>query len=135
MSLTIGEVAQLSGLPAKTIRYYESVGLVPSPQRGRNGYRLYAEADVRTLRFVRHARGLGFTLEEVRALLGLWQDRGRPSREVKELAEQRIADIDARIAELERLRGELGRLVASCHGDHRPDCPILDALDPDAAER
>lgn len=131
-ALTIGQVARRSGVPAKTIRYYESVGLLPAPERGDNGYRYYDDGTVRTLRFVRHARELGFPLDDVRALLGLWQDRSRPSREVKALAERRIADIDARIAELHRLRDELAHLVHACHGDARPDCPILDALDRDA---
>ena len=129
MSLTIGQVSRRSGVPAKTIRYYESVGVLDKPSRAENGYRVYGPDTVRTLQFVRHARGLGFSLDEVRALLGLWLDANRPSREVKALAEQRIVDIDRRIAELTRLRGELSVLVAACHGDHRPECPILDALD------
>jgi len=127
--LTIGEVARRSGVPTKTIRYYESVGLLSEPARGDNGYRYYEPTAVRTLSFVRHARELGFPLDDVRALLGLWQDHNRPSREVKHLAQRRITDIDRRIMELQRLRDELAQLVASCHGDHRPDCPILDALD------
>lgn len=131
MTLKIGDIARLSGLRAKTIRYYESVGLLDAPQRAANGYRVYSDSAVRTLRFVRHARGLGFTLDEVRALLALWQDHQRSSREVKALAEQRMADIDERIAELKRLRLELSNLVSTCHGDQRPECPILDALDPE----
>ena len=130
MTLKIGDVARLSGVPTKTIRYYESVSLLREPDRADNGYRIYGQDTVRTLRFVRHARKLGFSLEEVRALLGLWQDRERPSREVKRLAQQRIEDIEVRIAELTRLREELSRLMVACHGDHRPECPILDALDP-----
>ena len=129
MSLKIGEVSRLSGVPAKTIRYYESVGLLGEPDRADNGYRIYARDTVRTLRFVRQARGLGFSLDEVRTLLDLWQDRDRPSREVKTLALQRIADIDSRIAELTHLRAELSRLTVACHGDLRPECPILDALE------
>ena len=134
MSLKIGEIARLSGVPAKTIRYYESVGIIDKPERTRNDYRSYREETARTLRFIRQARRLGFSLEEVRALLALWKDRSRPSREVKALAARRIAEIDDRIAELERLRGELSHLMSACHGDNRPECPILDALDPTPAE-
>ncbi len=127
--LRIGELARQSGVPAKTIRYYEEVELLPRPVRSDNGYRLYGEHAVRVLRFVRSARELGFPLVDVRALLDLWQDRSRPSREVQALARNHIAEVDARIAELTRLRDELGELVRRCHGDDRPDCPILDALD------
>ncbi len=130
MSLTIGDIARRSGVSARNIRYYESVGLLPEPSRSRNGYRAYSPDTARTLRFIRHARGLGFSLEEVRALLTLWQDRDRPSREVKALAQSRIDHISERISELERLRDELSSLVVACHGDHRPECPILDALEP-----
>ncbi|MFT5683165.1 MAG: MerR family copper efflux transcriptional regulator [Myxococcota bacterium] len=130
MSLKIGDIAHLSGVSAKTIRYYESVGLLKLPARADNGYRIYTPDTARTLRFVRHARGLGFSLDEVRALLALWQDQDRPSREVKALAQKRIEEIDARILELTRLRAELSTLAGACHGDHRPECPILDALGP-----
>ena len=134
MSLKIGDVAHLSGVSAKTIRYYESVGLLQPPARADNGYRIYTPDTTRILRFVRQARRLGFSLDEVRALLALWQDQGRPSREVKALAEKRIEDIDVRIQELTRLRDELSRLAVTCHGDHRPECPILDALGPPTDE-
>jgi Cu(I)-responsive transcriptional regulator len=128
--LRIGQLSRRTGVPTKTIRYYESVGLLPQPARAPNGYRVYAEDAVRALRFVRSARELGFPLDAVRSLLGLWQDRARPSRDVQALARERMADVDARIAELTRLRTELQLLVTACHGDDRPDCPILDALDP-----
>lgn len=128
--MKIGDVARRTGVPAKTIRYYESIGLLPRPERAANGYRVYGEEALRTLSFVRHARQLGFPLDDVRALLGLWRDRSRPSREVKALALRRIADVDARIAELQRLRDELAHLAEACHGDERPECPILDALQP-----
>lgn len=127
--LRIGELARHSGVPAKTIRYYEDVGLLPKPRRADNGYRVYAPDAVRVLRFIRSARELGFPLDDVRALLGLWEDHSRPSREVQALARRRMEEVDARIAELTRLRAELEHLVQNCHGDDRPDCPILDALD------
>ncbi len=127
--LTIGELARRSGVPAKTIRYYEEVELLPPAARAANGYRIYGDDAVRVLRFVRSARELGFPLDDVRSLLDLWQDHTRPSREVRALAEKRIEAVDARIAELTKLREELNRLVRQCHGDDRPDCPILDALD------
>lgn len=128
-ALQIGQLARLAGVPAKTIRYYESVGVLPPPVRAANGYRVYDDDAVRTLRFVRSARELGFPLDSVRTLLGLWRDRGRPSRDVQAIARERIADIDARMLELARLREALQQLIHACHGDDRPDCPILDALD------
>ena len=128
--MNIGTLARRSGVPTKTIRYYESVGLIESPARSDNGYRVYDEEAVRTLSFVRKSRELGFPLDEVRSLLSLWHDKQRSSGEVRALAQARIQDIDARILELQRLRGELGHLVQACHGDNRPECPILDALEP-----
>jgi len=133
--MNIGEAASRSGLPAKTIRYYESVGLIRPAARGCNGYRDYDERDVNLLRFVQRARAHGFTLLECRELLDLYRDRGRASAEVKAVAGRRIDDIDRRIAELTSMRTVLSQLMDRCHGDDRPECPILDDLAGPAAER
>ncbi|MGF1592552.1 MAG: Cu(I)-responsive transcriptional regulator [Kiloniellaceae bacterium] len=125
--MNIGEAAQASGLPAKTIRYYEDIGLVVADRRG-NGYRDYAREHVYKLRFVQRARSLGFSVDECRSLLSLYEDRQRASAEVKQVAEARLADIDRKIEELQSMRDTLSRLVDACRGDHRPDCPILDDL-------
>ena len=125
--MKIGDVAEASGLSAKTIRYYEDIGLV-RPLRGENGYRAFVETDVHKLRFLARARSLGFSIEECRTLLSLYEDRSRASADVKALAEAHLRRIDRKIAELEGLRDTLGSLVARCQGDERPDCPILDDL-------
>jgi Cu(I)-responsive transcriptional regulator len=125
--MNIGDVAERSGLPAKTIRYDEVIGLI-RPRRGANGYRAFAEADVHRLAFLGRARSLGFSIEECRALLGLYADESRTSADVKQMAETHLADIDRRIAELQGLRATLADLVRRCHGDDRPHCPILDDL-------
>lgn len=125
--MKIGDVADASGLPAKTIRYYEDIGLI-RPARGTNGYRDFAESDVHKLAFLARARSLGFSIEECRTLLSLYEDRDRASADVKALAEAHLRRIDRKIAELAGLRGTLAELVARCHGDARPDCPILDDL-------
>ena len=125
--MNIGDVAEASGLPAKTIRYYEEVGFV-RPARGRNGYRDFGDNEVHKLTFLARARSLGFTIDDCRALLSLYEDRGRASSDVKAVAEHHLRRINAKIAELEGLRSTLARLVARCHGDDRPDCPILDDL-------
>ena len=127
--MNIGEAARASGVSAKMIRHYESIGLVPPPARSEADYRVYGEREVHTLRFIRHSRDLGFSLEQIRALLGLWQDRDRPSREVRTLAQQHLAEVDAKLAELQAMKTTLQQLVHSCHGDERPDCPILDTLE------
>jgi MerR family copper efflux transcriptional regulator len=127
--MTIGEAASLSGVPPKTIRYYEEIGLIAAPERLENRYRAYDESDVRTLRFIQRARSLGFPLKEVGELLALYRDRSRTSREVKRLALARIADLDRKIAELTTIRNAIGDLAGHCHGDNRPDCPILDELE------
>ncbi len=126
--MNIGAVARRSGVPAKTIRYYESVGLIAPAERSATGYRVYDDRDVETLRFVQRARGLGFSVEDVGNLLALWQDRRRSSAEVKALARRRMADIDRKIDELAEMRATLGHLMERCHGDRRPDCPILSGL-------
>ena len=126
--MNIGAAARASGVSAKMIRHYEAVGLLPPAARSESGYRRYDERDVHTLRFVRHARDLGFPLDRIRELVGLWHDRERPSRQVKALAEQHLAALDAKLAELQAVRSTLQRLVSCCHGDDRPECPILDSL-------
>ena len=125
--MNIGDVAEASGLPAKTIRYYEDIGFV-RPARGPNGYRDFGEKDLHKLAFLARARSLGFSIHDCRTLLSLYEDRGRASSDVKAVAEHHLRRIDAKIAELEGLRDTLARLVARCHGDDRPDCPILDDL-------
>ena len=125
--MNIGEVAERSGLPAKTIRYYEDIGLV-RPQRSGNGYRAFRETDLHKLAFLGRARALGFTIEDCRTLLSLYEDESRESAQVKAIAEEHLTEIDAKIAQLQSMRTLLSRLVASCCGDHRPDCPILDDL-------
>ncbi|MGZ9811372.1 Cu(I)-responsive transcriptional regulator [Pseudoroseicyclus sp. H15] len=125
--MNIKDVAEISGLPAKTIRYYEEIGLV-HPARSANGYRDFGEADVATLAFLARARSLGFSIDDCRALVSLYEDRGRASADVKALAEERLDQIDRKIAELQGLKATLGQLVRRCHGDDRPDCPILQDL-------
>jgi Cu(I)-responsive transcriptional regulator len=125
--MNIGDVAERSGLPPKTIRYYEDIGLI-RPQRGANGYRAFSEADLHRLAFLGRARSLGFSIEECRGLLALYADPARASADVKEMAETHLAEIDRKIAELRSLRATLAHLVHRCHGDDRPDCPILDDL-------
>jgi Cu(I)-responsive transcriptional regulator len=126
--LTIGEVAHHSGVPAKTIRYYEQIALIPAAERALNGYRLYSDRAVQILRFVKRARDLGFDIKAVAALLDLWQDQERSSAEVKRLAEQHLNRLERKIAELEGLKATLLHLVHECRGDDRPDCPILEDL-------
>jgi MerR family copper efflux transcriptional regulator len=131
--MNIGTVARQSGVPAKTIRYYESVGLIDAADRAASGYRVYDRHDVETLRFVQRARSLGFSVDAVGNLLALWRDRSRSSAEVKALAERRVADIDRKIAELAEMRATLTHLMERCHGDDRPECPILQGLAGQAA--
>ena len=125
--MNIGEAADRSGLPVKTIRYYEDIGLI-HPGRGDNGYRDYDGDDVHKLRFLQRSRGLGFSVEECRQLLALYEDKSRASANVREIASAKVAEIDRKIRELAGLRRTLEHLVHACHGDHRPDCPILDEL-------
>lgn len=126
--MNIGQAAAQSGLSRKMIRYYENYGLLPAAQRSDNGYRHYNDNDLRRLRFIHRARELGFSLEEVARLLALWQDKDRASAEVKKLAQAHIGELERRIAELQQLKSSLQELTRCCHGDERPDCPILDAL-------
>jgi len=123
--MNIGEASTRSGVSAKMIRYYEEIGLLPKPDRRESGYRRYDENDVHRLRFVRRARDFGFPVDRIRDLLRLWNDRKRPSAEVKRIAEAHVAELDRKIAELSALRDSLKDLARRCHGDQRPDCPIL----------
>jgi Cu(I)-responsive transcriptional regulator len=123
--VTIGEAARLSGVSAKMIRWYEARGLLPPAERSEAGYRRHTEADVHTLRFVRRARDLGFTVDGIADLLALWRDRSRRSAEVKALATGHVAALRRRIAELEGMVDTLSHLAGTCHGDARPECPIL----------
>ena len=126
--MNIGSVARETGVPAKTIRYYESIGLIPQARRSDNGYRHYGDTDVAVLRFIQRARRLGFSVSDVGDLLALWHDRERASADVKALALRHVEEMERRIAELDALRRTLVDLAERCHGDDRPDCPILDDL-------
>ncbi|HCS06982.1 Cu(I)-responsive transcriptional regulator [Pseudomonas lundensis] len=126
--MNIGQAAKHSGLSAKMIRYYESIGLLKPAHRSDSGYRLYSDDDLHTLAFIKRSRDLGFSLDEVGKLLALWQDRQRASSDVKALARQHIDELNQKIVELTSLRDTLQDLVDTCQGDHRPDCPILKGL-------
>ena len=125
--MNIGEASERSGLPAKTIRYYEDISLV-APDRAENGYRDYSSSDVHRLRFLHRARNLGFSIDEIRDLLKLWADRRRSARDVKTLTERHIAELDRKIAELGEMRATLAHLAHCCDGGDRPDCPIIESL-------
>lgn len=126
--MNIGDAARRTGLPAKTIRYYEETGLIKPAARAANGYRDYSEQDVHKLKFVRHARGLGFSVEDCAQLLSLYEDKGRQSADVKVIAEQHLKDIAEKIRELREMEVTLTHLVNNCHGDGRPECPILKGI-------
>ena len=132
--MNIGEVAKASGVSAKMIRHYEAVGLIPAVARTDAGYRQYGDADMHTLRFVRHARDLGFSIVEIGELVGLWQNRKRPSRQVRALAQAHIQELEQKAQELLAMKATLEHLVHRCHGDDRPDCPILDTLASDSPD-
>ncbi|MET0747887.1 MAG: Cu(I)-responsive transcriptional regulator [Rhizobium sp.] len=132
--MNIGDASERSGLPSKTIRYYEEIGLV-RPDRGNNGYRDYREADIHKLRFLQRARGLGFSVEECRQLLALYEDRNRASADVRLMASAKLSEIDRKIRELTGLRRTLETLVHACHGNDRPDCPILEELAEGVSDR
>ncbi|PRY24400.1 Cu(I)-responsive transcriptional regulator [Aliiruegeria haliotis] len=132
--MNIGDVARRTGLPAKTIRYYEDIGLV-APRRGANGYRSFGEAELHKLAFLGRARSLGFTIEDCRGLLELYEDKSRASADVKSIAREHLARIDAKISELTEMHRTLSHLVQECAGDGRPDCPILNDLAADAGSR
>ena len=124
----IGEAASRSGVSAKMVRHYESLGLLPKVGRTQAGYRQYTSKEVHTLRFIRRARDLGFSMAEIAELLALWQDRRRASAQVKRIALAHVADLDRRMKEMDAMKRTLEQLAACCHGDERPDCPILDEL-------
>jgi len=126
--MNIGQAAKKTGLSAKMIRYYESIGLISPSGRSANGYRHFGEEDLHHLAFIKRSRDLGFSLEEVGRLLTLWQDRQRASADVKALAGVHVDALNHKIAELVSLRDTLQQLIDHCHGDHRPDCPILQDL-------
>ena len=126
--MNIGDVAKQSGVSAKMIRYYESIGLIAPAGRGPSGYRNYGMNDVHTLRFIRRARDLGFTVEQMADLLALWNDRSRASAEVKKIALDHVALLERKVAELKAMTDTLRHLAAHCHGDGRPECPILEDL-------
>jgi len=125
---SIGEAAALSGISAKMIRHYEGIGLVPEAARTAAGYRLYNDDDVHRLRFIHRARSLGFAIKQIEVLLALWSDRSRASAEVKALALEHAAELGERIVEMQAMQRTLEDLARRCHGDERPDCPILDDL-------
>ena len=126
--MNIGQVASHSGVNAKTIRYYESIGLIPEASRTQSGYRTYSDRDVAILRVVSHSRDLGFSVKNVARLLDLWRNTERASADVKALALAHVAEVDRKILELQRMRDTLTDLTHRCHGDDRPDCPILEEL-------
>ena len=131
--MNIGQAAKKSGVSQRMIRHYEGIGLIPQAARRDSGYRDYDERDVHKLKFVRRARDLGFPIEEIGKLLALWQDRGRSSSEVKSIALARAAELKRKVQELDSMRETLEHLAATCHGDDRPDCPILRGLEGEVA--
>ncbi|MGJ7502540.1 Cu(I)-responsive transcriptional regulator [Variovorax sp. ZT5P49] len=126
--VAIGEAAQRSGVSARMVRHYEGLGLLPAVARTESGYRQYGEADIHTLRFIKRSRDLGFSMEEIAELVGLWNNRRRASSSVKRIAEKHLGELEQRIADMQSMRNTLAHLVHCCHGDSRPDCPILDDL-------
>lgn len=126
--MNISDVAERTGLPPKTIRYYEEIGLV-TPARAANGYRTFRDTDAHKLAFLGRARALGFSIEECRDLLALWEDQSRASGDVRAIAKEHLARIEAKISALSAMRDTLSELVEACAGDHRPDCPILKGLE------
>lgn len=126
--MNIGEAAKNSGVNAKLIRHYESIGIIPKAQRSDSGYRVYTENDVYVLTFVKRARGLGFSMKEIKKLVGLWRNRSRASSDVKALALTHVKEMEEKISELQAMSQTLKHLAKNCHGDHRPDCPIIENL-------
>jgi len=126
--MNIGQVSQASGISAKMIRYYEAIGLISKATRSYSGYRHYDEQDIHILKFINRARAAGFSTVQIKKLLSLWHDRQRPAREVKQLAEKHLIELRKKISELEAIAGTLSQLVEHCHGDERPECPILETL-------
>ena len=131
--MNIGEASGATGVSAKMIRYYEETGLITPAQRSAAGYRVYAENDIQSLRFIRRARDLGFTVKQIEDLLALWRDRSRASSDVKRIATDHIAELQKKMRELQEMVTTLTHLAHNCHGDSRPDCPILTSLGGDGA--
>ncbi len=127
--MIISELAKQSGVNAKLIRHYESIGLIPKASRTESGYRNYKESDVQFLRFIKRARGLGFSMKEIKKLIGLWRNKSRASKEVKALAHSHIRDLEVKIQEMQEMADNLRRLSKACHGDARPECPIIKSLE------
>lgn len=125
---SIGTAAERSGVSARMVRHYEGLGLLPAVARTESGYRQYSDADIHTLRFIKRSRDLGFAMEDIGELVGLWHDRSRSSARVRQIAQKHLADLEARVAALQSMQQTLAHLVHCCHGDTRPDCPILDDL-------
>ncbi|OYY04904.1 MAG: Cu(I)-responsive transcriptional regulator [Acidocella sp. 35-58-6] len=132
--MTIRDASMSTGVSAKMIRHYESIGLISAPARTENRYRHYSQRDIHELGFIRKARDLGFPIEDIRHLLALWRDRSRSSAEVKAIALRHIAALDEKAAALQAMSATLKHLASNCHGDNRPDCPIIDALERDFTE-
>ena len=128
LPVNIGAAAKASGVTAKMIRHYEEIGLIPQAKRTDSGYRRYSSNDVHTLRFIRQARVLGFSIKQIETLLGLWQNRRRASATVKRLAMEHVAELERKISEMQVMKATLEQLATNCHGDGRPECPILDGL-------
>lgn len=126
--LNIGQAAERSGVSARMLRHYESLGLLSGVARTESGYRQYTEADIHSLRFIKRSRDLGFSMDEITELMGLWQNRRRASSSVKRIAEKHLAELEQRIADMQAMQRTLSKLVHCCHGDARPDCPILEDL-------
>ena len=131
--MNIGQAAQASGVSAKMIRYYESIGLIPKTVRTEAGYRVYSDHDVHTLRFIRRSRDVGFSVEQIADLVSLWQDRERASKDVKSIALEHVTVLERKIRELQEMASTLTHLATNCHGDARPHCPILEELASDEA--
>lgn len=127
--MNIGQVAEASGVSAKMIRHYEEIGVIPKIARTMSGYRLYSETDVHLLRFVRQARDLGFSMEQIKTLVGLWRNKRRKSSEVKKLALEHVESLETKIRQLSEMSKTLKHLAHCCHGDERPECPILGGLE------
>ena len=127
--MNIGQLAQQSGVNAKLIRHYESIGIIPKASRSEGGYRVYAATDVQFLRFIKKARGLGFSMKEIKKLVGLWRNKNRASQEVKNLALAHLKNLESKIRELQEMAASLQKLAKHCHGDSRPDCPIISGLE------
>ncbi|WP_273725984.1 Cu(I)-responsive transcriptional regulator [Brucella gallinifaecis] len=126
--MNIGQAATASGISAKMIRHYEAIGLIEAADRTSSGYRVYTQKDVETLRFIRSSRDLGFQVEQIKALLTLWRDRNRASSDVKKVALQHVHDLEAKMKQLQNMADTLRHLAHNCHGDNRPDCPIIHEL-------